>query len=85
MSGFENQVRSESMQPAHVVVRCSGISEDGRCGREQLIDSHDAGVGVRVVSAVSDETVEWLTSFGWRYRDRSWLCPFCSKTSGGLS
>ena len=85
MSGFENQGLGESMQPAHVVVRCAGISEDGLCGREQMIDSHDAGVGVRVVSVVSDMTAEWLTSFGWRQWDRSWLCPFCASTSRELS
>lgn len=85
MSCYENQALGGGMQPAHIVVRCSGISEDGPCGREQLIDSHDDGVGVRVVSAVSDATVEWLTSFGWRQRDRSWLCPFCASTSGELS
>jgi hypothetical protein len=82
MSGFENQSVGEGAPPAHVVVRCSGISEDGPCGREQLIGAHDEGVGVRVVSAVSDETTAWLTSFGWRHRDRSWLCPFCAASTG---
>lgn len=84
MSGHANQAL-ESGRPTHVVVRCSGISEDGLCGRQQLIDAHDAGVGVRVVSAVPDETAAWLTSFGWRQQDRSWLCPFCAASNGRSS
>jgi hypothetical protein len=84
MSGFENQDLGGRFQPAHVIVRCSGISEDGPCGREQLVDKHDDGVGVRVVSSVSSETDAWLASFGWRLQDRKWLCPFCSSNSGEL-
>lgn len=66
-----------SERPAHVVVRCSGITEDGRCGREQAIESHDDGVGVRVASVVPATLADWLSSFGWRY-DGRWLCPFCA-------
>lgn len=68
---------------AHVVVvRCSGVSDDGRCGREQAIESHDSGVGVRVASKISTATAEWLSSFGWLQSGDHWLCPFCS---GGLT
>ena len=72
-----------SDQPAHTVVRCSRVGDDGPCGREQAIESHDDGVGVRVVSAVSAADAEWLSSFGWQRAHAShWLCPFCV---GGLS
>lgn len=64
--------------PAHSVVRCSGVSDDGPCGREQTIESHDDGVGIRVASVVSDQVAEWLTSFGWRGSHGRWLCPFCA-------
>ena len=75
-----------SAQPAHDVVRCSSVGEDGLCGREQAIASHDGGVGVRVVSTVSDEVVEWLSSFGWRCVEGGrWLCPFCAGLCGGSS
>lgn len=67
---------------AHIVVRCSGVSDDGPCGREQAIESHDGGAGIRVASEVSDATTEWLASFGWRCSSGRWLCPFCA---GGLS
>jgi len=69
--------------PAHTVVRCSGIGDDGPCGREQTIESHDGGHGVRVALTVPDDLAEWLSSFGWRcmHADR-WLCPFCA---GGAS
>ena len=67
--------------PAHGVVRCAGISDDGLCGREQLIDRHDDGVGARVMTAVPVATAEWLMSFGWRQLDRSWLCPFCASSN----
>lgn len=69
--------------PAHTVVRCSGIGDDGPCGREQAIESHDGGVGVRVASTVPDDLAEWLSSFGWRQTSSRWLCPFCA--AGGAS
>lgn len=72
-----------SVQSAHTVVRCSRVGDDGPCGREQAIESHEDGVGVRVVSVVSDSAAEWLSSFGWQRAHASrWLCPFCA---GGLS
>lgn len=61
-----------------MVVRCSGVSDDGPCGREQAISSDDDGVGVRTVSKVPNETAEWLASFGWRSNGGRWLCPFCA-------
>ncbi len=67
---------------AHMVVRCSGICDDGPCGREQAIESHGGGLGVRVTLEVSDEIAEWLSSFGWLCSSGRWLCPFCA---GGLS
>jgi hypothetical protein len=76
VSGFVNR------QAAHDVVRCSGISDDGPCGREQAVDSYDARFGVRVVSNLSEENSAWLSSFGWRFGGDRWLCPFCA---GGLS
>jgi hypothetical protein len=64
--------------PAHTVVRCSGVSEDGPCGREQAIESHDGGTGVRVAAEVSPATADWLSSFGWRCSGGRWVCPFCA-------
>jgi hypothetical protein len=64
--------------PTHVVVRCSRVGEDGSCGREQTIESFDEGVGARVAGAISDERVDWLSSFGWRHQNGRWLCPFCA-------
>lgn len=61
------------------VVRCSGISDDGRCGRQQAIAGH--GPGFRVARWVSPETATWLSSFGWRRAsDDHWLCPFCGRS-----
>lgn len=77
MSGFLNA----GPVGTHTVVRCSGISEDGRCGREQLIDADEKGVGVCGETPVPKKTAEWLFSFGWRCVDGRWLCPFCA---GGL-
>ncbi|HSX22339.1 MAG TPA: hypothetical protein VLE97_06140 [Gaiellaceae bacterium] len=67
---------------AHTVVRCSGVYEDGSCGREQAIESHDGGVGVRVATEVPDDVAEWLSSFGWRSTGARWLCPFCAVQGG---
>jgi hypothetical protein len=77
VSGLVNDLVNR--QAAHDVVRCSGIGDDGPCGREQTVSSYDDGIGVRVVAAVPEETSDWLSSFGWR-RDAGsrWLCPFCS-------
>lgn len=63
---------------AHSVVRCSGLGEDGPCGREQAIESYVDGVGVRATSAVPGEIADWLSSFGWRRQGGRWLCPFCA-------
>lgn len=63
---------------AHTVVRCSGVSDDGQCGREQAIASDAEGVGVRVASRVAPDVVAWLSSFGWRQASGRWLCPFCA-------
>ena len=70
---------SVQMRPAHTVVRCAGVGEDGPCGREQAIESHDDGVGIRVVAEVSVAVAEWLSSFGWRREGNRWLCPFCAR------
>lgn len=70
--------------PAHMVVRCSGIGEDGPCGREQAIESHDGGTGIRVASEICGEQASWLASFGWRHQNKQWLCPFCA-ARGDLS
>lgn len=69
--------------PAHTVVRCSGVSDDGPCGREQAIASHDGGHGVHVASVVAEELASWLSSFGWLQTSNRWLCPFCA--GGALS
>lgn len=74
MSGHLNS----NTPPAHTVVRCSYLSEDGQCGREQAIESHDGGIGVRVVSVVPNGDAEWLSSFGWLFVGGHWLCPFCA-------
>ena len=75
-----------SAQSAQDVVRCSRVGEDGSCGRVQAIALHDDGVGVRVVSTVSDAIVEGLSCLGWRYVDGGrWLCPFCASLCGGSS
>lgn len=71
-------------RPAYTVVRCSGLSEDGMCRREQAIETHDGGRGVAVASSVSDATATWLSSFGWRRQSTHWLCPFCA-AKGDLS
>jgi hypothetical protein len=70
--------RMNAAAAAHVVVRCSRVSKDRTCGREQAIESCDDGIGVRVASAVSDAIADWLSSFGWRNQDGRWLCPFCA-------
>lgn len=70
---------------AHTVVRCSGVSDDGPCGREQAIESHDNGAGTRAASEVPDERVQWLASFGWRRSDGRWLCPFCAGETAQLA
>lgn len=68
-----------SAQPAHDVVRCSRVGDDGSCGREQAVTSYDDGSGVRVVASVSDAKAKWLSSFGWiRVAGGRWLCPFCA-------
>ena len=64
--------------PVHTVVRCSGVSDDGPCGREQAIESHDDGTGIRVASEVSAVTAAWLSSLGWRCSGGRWVCPFCA-------
>jgi len=70
---------------AHVVVvRCSGVRDDGLCGREQAIESQDSGVGVRVASKISRATAAWLASFGWCQSGSRWLCPFCAGCAGDL-
>lgn len=81
MSGLVNDLVNRQVE--HDVVRCSGIGDDGPCGREQTIESHD--VGVRVASTVPDDLAEWLASFGWRLSGGRWLCPFCSGLWGGSS
>ena len=67
-----------SAKVAHAVVRCSGLREDGPCGREQSVDatpsewpSNPDVFGIQGA---------WLASFGWRYESKSkrWLCPFCA-------
>jgi hypothetical protein len=67
-------------KPAHIVVRCGGHPDGKTCSREQAVVSCDDGVGIRVVTVVDDEALEWLTSFGWCFveSEARWLCPFCS-------
>jgi hypothetical protein len=71
-----------SKRPAQVVIRCAGRVRDGRrertCGREQVFESNDDGVGVRVVTAVPVDDVQWLVYAGWRQRNHRWLCPSCA-------
>lgn len=72
-----------STQPAHTVVRCSRVGDDGSCGREQAVASYAEGIGVRVASTVSEEIATWLASFGWRRVEGGrWLCPFCARWGG---
>jgi hypothetical protein len=63
---------------AHIVVRCSGLSDDGLCGREQAIETRAEGHGVRVAAEVSVSIADWLSSIGWRCASGQWLCPFCA-------
>ena len=72
-----------SDQTAYDVVRCSRVG--GPCGREQAVVTRDHGVGVRVVSTVSNHEAGWLSDIGWRRVDGvHWLCPFCAAAAGLL-
>lgn len=73
-----------SDQSACDVVRCSRVGDDGPCGREQAAVVRDPGVGVRVVSTVSEHDAGWLSDVGWRRVDGRWLCPFCANDAGLL-